>query len=208
MTLTIAQDSRRRRDDYWEWSAWIEGSSSELGSIGAVTWILHPTFPNPIRTTYDRATKFRIDTAGWGVFTLRARVTYRDGSRENLEHYLRFDAGESKVSGNARGSFVLLYPAEDADVAAAIADLLRDMGTEVIDPAASDDGFALLLGRAQGVVAVGRDKEPSRAVAQRILTAKEMRKPVLLLKVDAPEKLKGSTGAQKLRKFVRDTGEA
>jgi hypothetical protein len=74
-------------------------------------------------------------------------VQHRDDNELQLEHLLHFDMGTPKKPGTRQGSFALLYPAEDADVAAAVAERLRRLGKEVIDPAASDSPFALLLGR-------------------------------------------------------------
>jgi transcription initiation factor IIF auxiliary subunit len=74
VTLRIAQDSKPKGRDWWEWSAWLEGTARELAAVEFVKWILHSTFPDPIRKVTDRRTKFKLRSGGWGEFTLRARV--------------------------------------------------------------------------------------------------------------------------------------
>jgi transcription initiation factor IIF auxiliary subunit len=88
MPLSITQESTYERGDRWKWSVWLEGPPEELDTIDHVTYILHPTFHNPVREIRDRSTRFRLDTSGWGTFTIRARVFYKDGRQVPLQHDL------------------------------------------------------------------------------------------------------------------------
>jgi transcription initiation factor IIF auxiliary subunit len=63
-------------------------SDEALDQIDYVEWTLHPTFPNPIRKTRNRSEKYRIETGGWGVFQIGARVQTKDGSSVRLRHSL------------------------------------------------------------------------------------------------------------------------
>ena len=74
MPLSIRQDSAYAGGDRWRWSVWLEGPPEELDSIDHVTYILHPTFHEPVREIRDRSTKFRLDTSGWGTFTIHAKA--------------------------------------------------------------------------------------------------------------------------------------
>jgi transcription initiation factor IIF auxiliary subunit len=56
--------------------------------VDRVVWQLHPTFPGPTREKRNRAEKFRLNTAGWGVFRVRADVPMREGSVRKLHHDL------------------------------------------------------------------------------------------------------------------------
>jgi transcription initiation factor IIF auxiliary subunit len=76
-------------EDWWKWAVWVEGNDRALDRIDFVEWTLHPTFPNPIRRIYDRSSKFRLDTGGWGVFRIVARVQLKNGQQEKLSHYLK-----------------------------------------------------------------------------------------------------------------------
>ena len=88
MPIAIAQSETYVGDDRWEWSVWLEGPSQELDSVKVVRYVLHPTFHNPVRDIEDRSTKFRLDTSGWGTFTINARVTFKDGHQLQLKHDL------------------------------------------------------------------------------------------------------------------------
>lgn len=86
--MKIAQDFHYKGEDYWQWWVWIEGTDDELDQIDHVTYILHHTFPKPIRQVDDRASKFRLETAGWGVFTIHAKVMMKGGEEKRLTHDL------------------------------------------------------------------------------------------------------------------------
>lgn len=94
--LTIDQWEKYEGEDWWKWAVWIEGSDESLNLIDYVEWKLHPTFPNPIRIIRDRASKFRLDTAGWGVFQINARVQFKDGKQAKLQHYLKLHYPDDK----------------------------------------------------------------------------------------------------------------
>lgn len=88
MALKINQGFEYKGNDWWKWWVWIEGSETDLDKIDHVTYTLHPTFPDPVRTVDDRKAKFRLDTAGWGVFWIHAKVVNKDKTEIRLKHYL------------------------------------------------------------------------------------------------------------------------
>ena len=51
-------------------------------------YVLHPTFTKPVRQISDRTTNFRLDTSGWGTFTVHVRIVYCDGREVLLDHDL------------------------------------------------------------------------------------------------------------------------
>lgn len=83
-TYRIEQNYKYKGEDYWDWSAWIEGSRGDIDKIKEVKWILHPTFPNPIRVISDKASKFKLETGGWGVFNLKATILLGNGEEVKL----------------------------------------------------------------------------------------------------------------------------
>jgi len=91
MALSIKQGFDYQGEDYWNWWIWLDGSDKELDRVASVTYTLHRTFPNPVRTVTDRASKFILKTAGWGVFRIRATVSFKDGDSEQLTHDLRLE---------------------------------------------------------------------------------------------------------------------
>lgn len=86
--LRIEQFEKYEGDDWWTWAVWVEGDAAALDQIDYVEWTLHPTFPEPIRMVRDRASKFRLETGGWGVFQITARAQLKDGQLVRLRHYL------------------------------------------------------------------------------------------------------------------------
>jgi transcription initiation factor IIF auxiliary subunit len=87
--FTIQQWEKYEGDDWWKWAVWIEGRDEALDLIDFVEWTLHPSFSNPIRKIYKRKSKFRLETGGWGVFQIVARVQMKDGVQTKLRHYLK-----------------------------------------------------------------------------------------------------------------------
>lgn len=75
--MRIAQSEEYQGDDWWKWSVWIEGADDELDAIAKVVWRLHPTFVDPLQTRTNRSDGFRLDTEGWGTFTIRADVVMK-----------------------------------------------------------------------------------------------------------------------------------
>jgi transcription initiation factor IIF auxiliary subunit len=103
MAIRIEQGFKYRGEDYWDWWVWIEGSKEELDQIDRVIYILHPTFPNPVRELWDRSTKFLMTTAGWGVFLIRATVKHQDGKETHLQHHLKLEYPDQAASRDYRG---------------------------------------------------------------------------------------------------------
>lgn len=100
MSLNVAQNATYKGEDWWKWSVWIEGSTSELDSIEYVQYTLHHTFARPVRTVSDRSTQFRLDSSGWGKFRLYAKVVGKDGVSIALQHDLQlyYPSGEATLA--------------------------------------------------------------------------------------------------------------
>lgn len=88
MALSIQQTQQYAGSGRWRWSVWLDGTPEELDSVDHVTYILHPTFNDPVRPVSDRTTNFRLDTSGWGTFTMHADIVHRDGRETILTHDL------------------------------------------------------------------------------------------------------------------------
>lgn len=88
MAIKIEQGFKYQGNDWWKWWIWVDGTDKELDQIERVTYTLHPTFPNPVVTTSDRETKFRLETAGWGTFRIHAKVLKKNGEEQKLHHDL------------------------------------------------------------------------------------------------------------------------
>ena len=90
MNFFVAQSQKHEGDNWWRWSLWIEGADEDLDRIRSVTYRLHPTFPEPIRTVTDRESKFQLRCSGWGIFKIPVEVRLKDGERLALIHQLQF----------------------------------------------------------------------------------------------------------------------
>ena len=90
MNFVVAQNQKYEGDQRWRWSLWIEGLPEDLDRIRSVTYTLHPTFPEPIRTVTDRASKFQLRCSGWGIFKIPVTVRLKDGETVELAHQLQF----------------------------------------------------------------------------------------------------------------------
>jgi transcription initiation factor IIF auxiliary subunit len=88
-SLRIEQSEKYEGDDWWSWSVWLDGPKPDLDAVDFVEYTLHPTFRNPVRTIKTRANKFKLDTGGWGVFPIYARVCKKNGSVNRLKHQLK-----------------------------------------------------------------------------------------------------------------------
>lgn len=84
----IAQSEKYIGDDYWEWSVWMEAGSKNLDKIECVTYNLHYTFPEPVQIKRKKENKFRLDSSGWGTFTIYARIIFKDKTVMDLQHEL------------------------------------------------------------------------------------------------------------------------
>ena len=85
---------KKGNTSWWNWTAYIECDPPDsLDEIEFVEYHLHPSFPNPIRRVMQKQKGFPMQTKGWGIFNLRARVVFKDPERrpEVLEHMLQFD---------------------------------------------------------------------------------------------------------------------
>jgi hypothetical protein len=61
---------------------------SLLDEVSEITYYLHETFLEPIRTVRDRQTSFEVRTIVWGEFNVAAAVRFKDGHEIKLERYL------------------------------------------------------------------------------------------------------------------------
>jgi transcription initiation factor IIF auxiliary subunit len=87
--FVIKQWEKFEGDDWWDWAVWIEAAEQDLDKVELVEWTLHPTFPTPVRKVTDRPSKFRLETGGWGVFPILARVQLNSGEEMKLKHHLK-----------------------------------------------------------------------------------------------------------------------
>jgi len=85
----ISEHLRRKGDaDWYKWKIFLKCSKEELDEIDYVTYILHPTFPNPIRKVSDRSSGFALSATGWGEFEIKAKIEYKTGKIQSISYWL------------------------------------------------------------------------------------------------------------------------
>ena len=196
MSYRIGQDFSYSGNDYWRWWAWIDGEDPELDNIAEVTWILHPSFSQSQRKTNDRATKFRLETSGWGTFLLRAELALKDGEKRSLKRNLRLEyPGDSSAQApekraaapSSRPTVYLSYSTEDSKVAANLRSSLGQLGFEVRDQSSLSAGepfsesLQLMLARADTFLALIGGEQASPWVNSEIRAAMASSKPAIIL---------------------------
>lgn len=94
--LTVKNTSSYLGAGRWDWTIFVDADPNTLEQIECVEYILHPTFPDPVRKVCNQAkTKFAYSTNGWGTFTVKVHIRYNDSRVETLEHPLVFKQGEA-----------------------------------------------------------------------------------------------------------------
>jgi transcription initiation factor IIF auxiliary subunit len=94
MTVTIhfnnyAEEVGVRGNNQWyRWKVFVDEKPEVLDTIKSVQYLLHKTFPNPLRLSDDRNTNFALVSAGWGGFTIYITVNFKNGNAEELKYYL------------------------------------------------------------------------------------------------------------------------
>lgn len=144
MTIHINQETVLKGKDWWEWSVWLDGEKKELDAIDHVVYTLHPTFPNPVVRVSDRKTKFRLDSSGWGEFTIYLQINQKDGSTTKQEHHLELKDAKGRASRTSKTPGVSVSPNEtsrhtvfvsggirDRDAVRAVADALVGQNIQV-----------------------------------------------------------------------------
>lgn len=63
-----------------------------------MVYTLHPTFPKPVVQISDRKPKFRLDSSGWGEFTIYLQIHQKDGATLKREHYLELKDADGPAS--------------------------------------------------------------------------------------------------------------
>ena len=91
MNLKLRNRWRYQGKDRWEWEAFLDdGGSGDLDKVDHVEYVLHETFPNPVRLVEDPRGGFALKTSGWGIFKLVAFVYRKGGEKVKLTHMLEF----------------------------------------------------------------------------------------------------------------------
>jgi transcription initiation factor IIF auxiliary subunit len=97
--LSVGNTSTYAGADRWNWTIFIDADPDTLRQINCVDYILHPTFPKPVRKVCNQpGTKFAFSANGWGTFTVKVKIYYKNKQVDTLEHPLVFRQEPAPVS--------------------------------------------------------------------------------------------------------------
>jgi transcription initiation factor IIF auxiliary subunit len=97
MNLKIKNTWEYKGNDWWEWAAYLDdGGSGELTNVNFVEYVLHETFPEPIVKVKKQSGGFKMNTAGWGIFNLKAFVHLKNGKKVALNHMIQLEYTPAK----------------------------------------------------------------------------------------------------------------
>ena len=121
-------------EDWWSWKVWVDGTDEALDQIESVKYLLHPTFPDPIRVVEDRQSKFELSERGWVEFAITAHVSTKVGETISLEHWIDFKRPGETVESGRKPSVFLSFSATDRGMARILKTSLENQGIEVLSP--------------------------------------------------------------------------
>ena len=73
---------------WYRWKVFVDEPLEVLNTIKNVQYLLHKTFPNPVRISEDRNSKFALESSGWGSFKMYITVRFENGTEKEFEYYL------------------------------------------------------------------------------------------------------------------------
>lgn len=77
-------------DGYYYWTIFIKANPDVLSNVDRVEYRLHPSYPNNVQIIHDRggACAFPLSSSSWSEFSVKVRVFFKDGSEQQLDHWL------------------------------------------------------------------------------------------------------------------------
>jgi hypothetical protein len=99
--LALSNTARAVGDNRWDWTVFVQAPTQVLDRVKCVEYTLHPTFPNPVRRVCDRGAgprAFALNSNGWGEFTIRAKVAFKDGHTQGVEYWLKLQETTPSVA--------------------------------------------------------------------------------------------------------------
>ena len=151
LRLRLKSEASRIKEDWWSWKVWVDGTDDALDQVESVKYLLHPTFPNPIRVVKDRQSKFELSDRGWGEFAITAQVTTKTGETISLEHWIEFKQPGTSVEVERKPCVFLSFSATDRQMGQILKDSLESQGIEVLSPEDVPMEDSWLSALAQGI---------------------------------------------------------
>jgi transcription initiation factor IIF auxiliary subunit len=76
--------------EIFAWCVFLDGTRKQIDEIKQIEYTLHPSFPDPVRVVQDPTHCFVLQSQGWGVFEIRARIMLKNGTLVRATFPLKF----------------------------------------------------------------------------------------------------------------------
>jgi hypothetical protein len=72
----------------YDWLVYVDEDESVLQDIESVEYLLHRTYPNPLRRRDDPKNRFALRSNGWGTSAIYITVFFKNGTELKTSYYL------------------------------------------------------------------------------------------------------------------------
>ncbi len=140
---------------YYDWAIWVESGSKSIDNIEEVEYLLHSSFPEPLRVCKDPAGNFRLHASGWGEFSIRILIREKDGQMLRTSHWLDLSSENPDAPapvkkqhrdpepGSRLKSVFLSFDNSQTRLAMDVAKQLYDIGLEVKSSVQTEPGKSI-----------------------------------------------------------------
>ncbi len=89
----IARRERRLNEtkSWYQWKVFMDEDDETLDSVASVDYLLHPTFPDPLKTIDNPTAKFCLSGSGWGMFAIQISIALKSGETAHQKYVLNLD---------------------------------------------------------------------------------------------------------------------
>ena len=84
---------KRGNYNWYQWRLFVDEPDDVLKKIKNVEYLLHETFPTPLRISNERQSKFALESSGWGSFMVYITINFMDGTSQEQQYYLDLSKG-------------------------------------------------------------------------------------------------------------------
>jgi hypothetical protein len=196
--IDLQQSSEYVRQDWWNWSVWVEAPANVLRQIEYVNYKLHSTFKDPIRHQTNSQEKFMLKSNGWGEFTIHAEIKPKDGSAFKKSLWLTLEypqpgkamktASSSIKKADRHATVFLSAGLSELRMSNALAEALRENSIEVLKADELppdlpwDVAISEIVKNADLMVLLLSDR-PTSSTIREIYSAKDRKPPLPILPV-------------------------
>lgn len=78
----------------------IYAKGGDIDKVEEITYIVHPSFPSPVRRVRNRESDFELIIWAWGEFTIKIIITTKDGEEDYRDFDFRFGDKVRDARGN------------------------------------------------------------------------------------------------------------